>query len=205
VSDASIELILCDVGGVLGTNGWDHDSRRLAAQHFGLEFQPFERRHEDAVDTWECGRMTMDEYLDFTVFNVAQPFTHQDFSAFMFSQSVAKPAALDLMTRLSSLRRWRMMTMNNESAELHGYRVRLFGLKPIFSAFLTSAYIGAQKPHPGFYDRALAIAHADPERTVFVDDREENLAPARERGVRCVHATDTDAMREGLAALGVRT
>ncbi len=205
MSDASIELILCDVGGVLGTNGWDHDSRRLAAQRFGFEFEPFERRHEEAVDTWECGRMTMDEYLDFAVFNVARPFSHDDFSAFMYSQSVPKPAALDLMTQLSSLRRWRMMTMNNESAELNAYRVKLFDLTPIFSAFLTSAYIGAQKPHPGFYDRALAVAHADPERTVFIDDREPNLAPVRARGVRCIHATDTDAVREGLAALGVCT
>jgi len=149
--------------------------------------------------------MTLVEYLDFTLFNVTRSFTHEDFTEFMFSQSAPKPAALELMTRLSSLGRWRMMTMNNESAELNEYRVGLFGLKPIFSAFVTSAYIGAQKPHQRFYDRALAIAHADPERTVFIDDREENLAPARERGVRCVHATDTDAVCAGLAALGIRT
>lgn len=204
MSDAAIELILCDVGGVLGTNGWDHDERSLAAQHFGLDFQPFERRHEEAVDTLECGRMTLDEYLDFAVFNENRSFTREAFREFMVAQSIPNRGAIDLMTGIASRGQWRMMTLNNESAELNEFRVRLFGLRPIFSAFLTSAYVGAQKPHATFYDRTLAIAHADPEHTVFIDDREENLAPARERGVHCIHATDNNAVRDGLAVLGVR-
>lgn len=204
MSDVTIELILCDVGGVLGSNGWDHNERALAARHFGLDFLPFERRHEEAVDTLECGRMTLDEYLDFTVFNENRTFTREQFRDFMYAQSVPNRAALDLMTGIASKRRWRMMTLNNESAELNEFRVKLFGLTPIFDAFLTSAYVGAQKPHESFYDRTLAIAHADPERTVFIDDRVENLAPARDRGVHCIHATDTNAVRDGLAVLGVR-
>lgn len=203
MSNAPIELILCDVGGVLGTNGWDHDQRAAAATHFDFDYSSFEQRHEEAIDTWECGRMTMEEYLDFSVFNVDRPFSREDFAAFMLARSVPNTAALKLMAELASQRRWRMMTTNNESAELNAHRIRLFGLRPIFTAFITSAYIGAQKPHAGFYDRALAIAHADPDRTVFIDDRPENLEPARERGVHCVHATDTNAVRAGLAALGV--
>jgi putative hydrolase of the HAD superfamily len=203
VSDASIELILCDVGGVLGTNGWDHESRVSAAEHFDFEFQPFEERHEEALDTWESGRMTLDEYLDFSVFNIDRSFSREDFKAFMLSQSVANPVALDFMANLASQSRWRMMTMNNESAELNAYRVDLFGLRPIFSAFLTSAYIGARKPHASFYEKALAIAHADPARTVFVDDRPVNLEPVRGLGLNCVHAANTDAVRAGLAALGI--
>jgi putative hydrolase of the HAD superfamily len=204
VSDVSIELILCDVGGVLGSNGWDHVERATAASHFGFDYASFETRHLEAVDTWERGLMTMDEYLDFTVFNVDRPFAREEFSAFMFAQSVPKPEALALMSALAATGRWRMMTMNNESAELNAHRIELFGLRPIFSAFITSAYIAAQKPHAMFYDRALAVAHANPERTVFIDDRPQNLEPARQRGVHCVHATDFTAIRDGLAALGVR-
>jgi putative hydrolase of the HAD superfamily len=203
VSDTSIELILCDVGGVLGSNGWDHRERAAAAQHFNFDYADFEKRHEEAVDTWECGRMTMDEYLDFTIFNTDREFSREDFTSFMFAQSVPNPAALELMAGLAAQGRWRMMTMNNESAELNAHRIALFGMEPIFSAFLTSAYIGAQKPHERFYDSALAIAHADPKRTVFIDDRPPNLEPARARGVHCIQASDTDAVRAGLVALGV--
>ncbi|HEY7898269.1 MAG: HAD-IA family hydrolase [Gemmatimonadales bacterium] len=203
MNNPTIELILCDVGGVLGSNGWDHVQRAATAARFQLDFASFERRHEEAVDTWECGGMTLDEYLDFTVFNEDRTFTREEFTAFMYAQSVPNPGALKLMGELASRGRWRMMTMNNESAELNAHRVQLFGLRSIFSAFITSAYIGAQKPHPRFYDRALNISHAEPERTVFIDDREENLEPARQRGLHCVHATSPEAVRIGLGVLGV--
>jgi putative hydrolase of the HAD superfamily len=203
VNNPTIELILCDVGGVLGTNGWDHLERKSAATHFGIDYASFERRHEEAVDTWESGRMTMDEYLDFAVFNEERSFSRQDFATFMFAQSAPDPEMLRLMGQLAARGRWRMMTMNNESAELNAHRVRLFGLTQIFSAFITSAYIGAQKPNATFYDRALSIAHADPGRTVFIDDRPENLEPVSARGVHCILAKGTESVRDGLAVLGV--
>ncbi len=203
MSNVSIELILCDVGGVLGTNGWDHDERIAASRKFGFDPDEFERRHEEAVDTWETGDMTMNEYLDFTLFNVPRSFARDDVIMFMRAQSVPHPDTLRLMQNLAAKRRWRMMTLNNESAELNAYRIDLFGLAPIFSAFLTSAYVAAQKPHGIFYDRALRIAYATPDRTVFIDDRPPNLLPAAERGLHTVHATGTDSIRAGLAALGV--
>ena len=133
MSDTSIDLILCDVGGVLGTNGWDHNERRLATSRFGLDHDDFERRHDEAVDTWETGQMTIEEYLGFTVFNVDRPFSMDDFVKFMREQSQPDQATIDLMSELASKRRWRMMTMNNESAELNAYRIEKFGLRPIFS------------------------------------------------------------------------
>ncbi|MEO7217200.1 MAG: HAD-IA family hydrolase [Gemmatimonadaceae bacterium] len=203
MNNPSIELILCDVGGVLGTNGWDHLERARTAERFGFDYSSFERRHEEAVDTWESGRMTLNEYLDFTLFNEDRDFSKEDMIAFMYAQSVAEPVTLRLMDELAARKRWRMMTANNESAELNAYRVELFGLSSIFSAFLTSAYIGAKKPHPTFYERAISIAHAIPERTVFIDDRPENLEQPRKLGLHCVLATDPEAVRVGLAALGV--
>lgn len=201
--DAAIELVLFDVGGVLGTNGWDTHERDRAAERFELDRAAFEARHDEAVGTWESGQMTIDDYLDFVVFNEPRAFSRDAFRDFMFAQSRPFHEAIDFARMLAATRRWRMMTMNNESAELHEHRVRSFGLTPIFNAFIVSAYVAARKPHGVFYDRALAIAHADPARTVFVDDRDGNLEPARARGVHTVHATDLAAMRDGLAALGV--
>jgi putative hydrolase of the HAD superfamily len=198
-----IDLILFDVGGVLGTNGWDTHEREAAAAHFGLDLAAFEARHDEAVDTWESGHMSLDDYLDFVVFNAPRAFTRQEFRDFMYAQSTAAPDMIAFARRLAATRRWTMMTMNNESAELHAMRVERFGLCDIFSAFLTSCYIGFRKPADAFYDRALAIAYADPARTVFIDDREVNLAPVRARGVHVVHATGVDAVRAGLEALGV--
>ncbi|MGI8507732.1 MAG: HAD-IA family hydrolase [Gemmatimonadaceae bacterium] len=201
----NIETILFDVGGVLGTNGWDHTDRAGACRVFGLECEEFEVLHQEVFDAWERGDMTMDEYLDIVVFSQPRSFTRQSFRDFMFAQSVPHREMLDYAAALMATHRYTMMLMNNEAAELNAYRVRTFGLRPLFSAFLSSCYLGYRKPAGAFYDRALAIAHVNPDTTVFIDDREENLVPVRERGVHTVHATGLAAVQAGLAELGVIT
>lgn len=200
---AEIEVIFFDIGGVLGTNGWDHEQRGAAVQHFGLDAAEFEYRHREAVSPWEEGRMTIDEYLDLTVFYEPRAFTRQAFCDFMFGLSQPFPEAVALARALRDTRRYRLMTLNNESRELNQYRVQHFGLCGIFDAFLTSCYLWARKPVHAFYERALGIAQIHPGNAVFVDDRVQNLAPAQALGLRTVHCTSTaDTVRQ-LAALGV--
>ncbi|MGI8547050.1 MAG: HAD-IA family hydrolase [Gemmatimonadaceae bacterium] len=202
---SAIALLLFDAGGVLGTNGWDRNERAGACRVFALDHDAFEARHEQVIATWETGNMTMDEYLDVKVFYEPRPFARQAFRDFMFAQSVPDRQMLTFVAELVAKRRYTTMMMNNEPAELNEYRVRGFGLRPLFNAFLSSCYLGMRKPSGDYYDRALAIAHADPGCTVFIDDREENLVPARERGVHTVHATGVEVVRAGLAELGVTT
>jgi putative hydrolase of the HAD superfamily len=59
--------IFFDIGGVLGTNGWDREQRREAVERFGLDDE-LERRHEELVGDWEAGRIRMDDYLESVVF-----------------------------------------------------------------------------------------------------------------------------------------
>jgi 2-haloacid dehalogenase len=49
------------------------------------------------------------------------------------------------------------------------------------------------------------MAQAEPSRSVFIDDREQNLAPARALGMHALRFTTADALQHELAALGVRT
>ena len=81
------------------------------------------------------------------------------------------------------------MTLNNESAELNRYRIDHFGLRGLFDAFLTSCWLDVRKPTHNIYQRALGIAQADPSASLFVDDREQNLAPARALGMRTIPFT----------------
>lgn len=198
-----IELILFDVGGVLGTNGWDEQQRAAAVRRFQLDAEDFEYRHHDAFPSWEEGRLSMDEYLDMTVFYTARPFTREEFRDFMVAQSQPAPEALALAHALRSTGRYRMMTLNNESMELNQCRIERFGLLPLFDAFLTSCYFGVRKPTPSLYRHAFGVAHVDPPRTIFIDDRAQNLLPAKSYGVHTIHFTDVDSTRRELATLGV--
>jgi putative hydrolase of the HAD superfamily len=95
------------------------------------------------------------------------------------------------------------MTINNESAELNQYRLELFGLRDIFITFFSSCWVGTLKPARRIYEAALAMSQAEAADSVFIDDRERNLEPARALGMRTIRFTDAPGLRQELAAMGV--
>ena len=200
-----ISHLFFDVGGVLGTSGWGGDARARVVAQFRLEEADFDRRHREVVGQWEEGRMTLDEYLDCTVFHAPRPFAREEFVAFMREQSRPLPDSIALARALADTGRYRLMTLNNESRELNAYRLELFGLLPIFATFFSSCWLGVAKPSRRIFELALAMAQAEPSRSVFIDDREQNLAPARALGMHALGFTTADALRDDLAALGVWT
>ena len=198
-----ITHLFFDVGGVLGSNAWGSEARDHAVRRFGLDVQDFDRRHREVVGQWEEGRLSLDEYLDCTVFDVPRPFTRDAFRAFMLEQSQPYPETIAIAAALAAGGRYRLATVNNESAELNAHRLRSFGLAPIFSAFFSSCWLGVAKPARRIYELALAISQAEPAQAVLIDDRLQNLAPARALGMHGLPFTTADALRRDLAALGV--
>jgi len=199
----SITHLFFDIGGVLGSNGWSTPQRGRAIERFGLDTAEFEQQHRDAVGTFEQGRMTLDEYLDCTVFYRDRDFSRADFVDFMLAESRPDQATIALARQLADSGKFRMMTLNNESRELNLHRIERFGLHDIFAAFFTSCWVGVTKPSRRIYEMALAISQAPPERAVFIDDRNPNLIPAKALGMHTIHFTTGDRLAGQLAALGV--
>ncbi|MGZ3535999.1 MAG: HAD family phosphatase, partial [Thermodesulfobacteriota bacterium] len=79
--------LFLDVGGVLLTNGWDRSMRKLAAEAFGLDGNEVDDRHHLTFDTYELGKLTLDEYLGRMVFYKERRFSKEEFKEFMFAQS----------------------------------------------------------------------------------------------------------------------
>lgn len=192
-----------DIGGVLGTNGWDRDQRREAAKKFGIDADDFMRLHEDVVVPFEEGLMTIDQYLERTVFTRPRSFTPDDFRQFMYGCSKPWPDSIAVARGLAESKQVRMCTTSNEADELSRYRIRLFGLNSIFDTFLASSWIGIRKPAAMFYERALAITCARAEESVFIDDREENLVAPRALGFHAIHFESAEQLRRELGEAGL--
>jgi len=199
----TITHVYFDIGGVLGTNAWDKEQRLAAVKAFGLDADDFAERHQAASGSWETGGMSLNEYLRCTIFHRPRGFTPDAFRAFMLAQSVPFPESIAVARALAGAGRWRLMTLNNESAELNTYRLRHFGLTDIFSVFFTSCWLGARKPARRIYELALEMAQADPGSAVFIDDRDRNLDTARALGMLTVQYTGVERLRADLAAVGV--
>ncbi|HTK54815.1 MAG TPA: HAD family phosphatase [Gemmatimonadaceae bacterium] len=195
--------VFFDIGGVLGTNGWDHEQRARALQKFGIEDEDFEHRHHQVVSEFETGAMSLEEYLDVTVFYTPRLFSREDFELYMLSLSEPNPDSIEVAKDLAATGRVRLMTMNNESAVLNVYRIDHFGLREIFPTFLSSCWLGVRKPQRAFFERGLGIAQADPKSSLLIDDRDQNLAPAAALGMRTIRFTDAESLAQHLAGYGV--
>jgi putative hydrolase of the HAD superfamily len=197
-----IDLVLFDIGGVLGSNGWDREQRGAAIARFDLDAEDFQYRHEETVGAFEAGQISLDEYLDVTVFCSARTFSRAEFKEFMFAQSVPWPASIAVARDIAASN-VRMATLNNESEALNCYRIERFGLGAIFPTFFSSCWLGVRKPTRRIYERVFGMTQARPERTVFVDDRAQNLAPAAELGVKTILFDNADQLRGTFRSLGL--
>ena len=141
-----ITTLFFDLGGVCLSNGWDREQRRVVTEKYGFDYDTFDRRHRQVVDALERGQLTLHEYLRWTIFYEAHPFTIEDITTEMMQLSVPFPETLEIVRALRQTGKYLLATINNESRELNEYRIKHFGLRELFSAFFSSCYLNLLKP-----------------------------------------------------------
>jgi putative hydrolase of the HAD superfamily len=200
----TITTIFFDIGGVCLSNGWDHEQRQVIARQFGFDYEAFDSRHRQVVDSLERGLLTLDDYLTWTLFYEPRSFTVGEVTEAIKNLSTPFNDTLELIKRLRASGAYILMTINNESRELNDYRIARFGLRDLFSAFFSSCYLGLLKPQPEHYRRALQITQRTVDECLYVDDRPMNVEVARILGMHPIHFTDAARLADDLRAAGVK-
>jgi putative hydrolase of the HAD superfamily len=198
-----ITTLFLDVGGVLLTNGWGHQSRALAAKAFDLNLDEMEDRHHLTFDTYEVGKLTLEEYLSRTVFYEKRQFTREQFREFMFAQSQPYPEMIELVRTLKAQHELRIAVVNNEARELNSHRIRTFKLGEFVDFFISSCFVHLRKPDADIFRLALDIALVPAEQVVYIDDQPLFVQVADGLGIRGVRHTDYESTRAQLASFGM--
>ena len=198
-----ITTLFWDIGGVILTNGWDHNARMEAVHMFGLDWEEFRERHDLSFPAFDAGQITLNQYLDRTLFYRSRSFTREEFTAFMFAQSKEYPETRAVLSDAARTGKYYIAAINNEPRELNQYRIEAFGLRKEFQAFFTSCYLNARKPEETIYQIALEVTQRPPENSVFIDDRALNLENPRRMGMCVVHFQNAKQLRGDLKALGI--
>lgn len=68
----------------------------------------------------------------------------------------------------------------------------------IFDAIFTSGAAGERKPELAFYRHVLSETGVDPSRTVFIDDKRDNVLSARSLGMRGINFASAQAAKRAL-------
>jgi putative hydrolase of the HAD superfamily len=203
MSSTTITTLFVDVGGVLLTNGWDRAARRRAAERFDLDFDEMNERHHLTFDTYEVGKLSLDEYLDRVVFCQARPFSREDFRSFMFEQSKPFPEMIKLVRDLKARYGLKVAVVSNEGRELTTHRIRTFELGSFIDFFIASCFVHYRKPDADIYRIALDLAQARPDQVAYIEDRPLFVEVAGTLGIRGIHHTGYDTTRAALQALGL--
>jgi putative hydrolase of the HAD superfamily len=201
----AITCLFLDIGGVLLSNGWDHHARKRAAKNFKLELAEMEDRHHLTFDTYEEGKITLEEYLGRVVFYKKRSFTRAQFRRFMFAQSKPNPEMIELIAQLKVRHGLKIAVVSNEGRELNAHRIRTFKLDGFVDSFICSCFVHIRKPDEDIFRLALDIAQAPARQVIYIENTPMFVQIAEGLGIRSILHTDYSSTRAKLASFGLRS
>ena len=199
----TITTLFLDIGGVLLTNGWDRAIRQQAAERFQLELAEVEERHHLTYDTYEEGKLSLDEYLQRVVFYRERTFSLEEFKFFMLSRSQPYPEMIQLIQGIKAKHSVKTIAVSNEGREINDFRIRTYQLDRLIDTFVSSCYVHFRKPDTDIYRIALDISQAAPEQVAYIDDRPLFIEVANSLGIHGILHTSVPGTQAQLAELGI--
>jgi len=197
----ALDTVLCDLGNVLAPFDFSRAGRRFAQ----LVERPFEEvfplLRGEPYRALETGQLTPEAFFAQLTRTLGRPLPFevcQEAWNDIFTIDQGMAALVAGLAERHPVYLW----SNVSPLHLECLRPRLPVLER-FAGLHVSFELGALKPDPAFYSAAIARGGLSPERCVFIDDVEANLAGARAFGIQGVLHVSTEATREALGALGL--
>ncbi|MBV8552919.1 MAG: HAD hydrolase-like protein [Acidobacteriaceae bacterium] len=197
------QVLYSDIGGVLGTNGWDANLRHSACAHFGIAPDEIEGRHQLVFDSYERGYLSFEQYLRRVFFNKPRDFELDDVRDYTYEQSIPWPQNIALFRRVKEANDLKLGLISNEGAGIAQYRVGKFGLRHLAHFMVISHFVHLRKPDPAIWQLALDLAQVTPAESIYVDDRELFVNVAADLGFTAFQHVSLESTRERFLQLGL--
>ena len=162
-----------------------------------------EERHHLNFETYEEGKLTLEEYWGRVVFYQKRLFTRAQFRRFMFAQSKPYPKMIELVARLKVRHGLKIAVVSNEGRELNAYRIRKFKLDGVVDFFISSSFVHLRKPDADIFRLALDIAQAPARQVLYIENTPMFVQVAEGLGIRSILHTDYRSTCAKLASFGL--
>lgn len=199
----TITTLFLDIGDVLLSNGWGHESRKLAAQKFNLDLAEMEARHKLVFATSEEGKANLFEYLEWVIFYEHRDFSIKQFRDFMFAQTVPYLGMIDFFKKLKEKYNLKIVVVSNEAKELNAFRIATFKLNEWVDCFVSSCFVHLRKPDADIFRLALNLSQVNPKQVVYIDDTQLFIDVAAGLGIKGIRHLDLASTIQALAGLGL--
>jgi len=199
----NITTLFLDIGGVLLTDGWNRKSRDAAMDAFKLNKAESDERHHLTYDTYESGKISLDTYLERTVFYQKRDFSYFEFREFMYAQSKPFDNMISLVKALKDKYKLKIAVVSNEGRELTEYRIKKFKLGDFVDFFISSSFVHFRKPDIDIFKLALDVSQVSPGEVVYIEDRPLFVQVGKSLGLHGLHHQGYESTVEQLKNYGL--
>ena len=153
------------------------------------------------IDRFEEGRMTTKEFYTSISSLTKWSGTFDDFQDVWANMFYVNPFMEDVIKKLKG--KYPLIMLSNTN-ELHFGLIRdTFPISDQMDEFVLSYKVGFIKPKKEIYLAAIETAGVEPEKCLFIDDREENCEGARSMGINTIQYTSDEDVARGFARYGI--
>lgn len=154
------------------------------------------------VTRFESGQIEPNEFVSRFSESLGMKITLEEFSEIWMS--IFLPETLIPEEMLVEIGRTRRLVLLSNTNYLHFQGIRAnYPLLRHFDGFVLSYEVGAMKPSPAIYRKAIEVAGCAANECFFTDDIEEYVEGARRMGIDAVQFQSAAQIREELRRRGV--
>jgi len=205
MAQSRFRALFSDIGGVLGTNGWDAGVRETICDHFRLDRDDIAARHALMFDSYERGFMKFEDYLRRVFFAKPRSFTLEEVRELAYAQSIAWPENIAFLAGVKEANQIRLALISNEGEGITQHRVAKFKLRELADFLIVSHFVHMRKPDPGMWRLGLDLLQVSAAESIYIDDRQMFAECAAELGLTAIHHTSLERTAQELNALGLLT
>jgi putative hydrolase of the HAD superfamily len=192
-----IKAIIFDLGGVLFTDGTGKFAKYLE-EIYGVA--PADTRAflvSEAGDKYYKGTITNKDFWDSFKNTLKVDEDAKNLSLRWINSYDLNQETLDLIERLS--KECEVYYLSDNVKDRVVVTEEKYDFLKHFKDGIFSCDVGMRKPQPKIYDLALEMTKTKPEETIFIDDKESSLAPARDMGLHTVLFTNAEEVEDRVA------
>ena len=183
----SIEWVFLDLGGVLYSLDYDGVLSRFCRRCGKTPAELEEVLHdEELFRGYESGAISSEEFFQRVTESLNCDITFDEFTTIWNSLLIPRKPMFRLARRLKQ--QVGLLILSNTN-EINATFIDP-AIKGLSDVVVYSHRVGCLKPERQIYEKALELSGTVPERTLFVDDRVENIDGARALGINTHHFRD---------------
>ncbi|MCX6934730.1 MAG: HAD family phosphatase [Verrucomicrobia bacterium] len=156
--------------------------------------------HERSHD-YERGRHTCDEYFALLAEDLDLSHAQKELQEAFCDIFDPLPHRVALVRQLAA--HYPLALISNTCAAHIRHLESTYDFFPLFCPRIYSHEVGARKPHPDIYEKALVAAQAQAKTSLFIDDLAENLETPARLGWRTIHLPPGSDLASALKSVGI--